>query len=91
MRKEIVEVAEIELEGIKESKSKPHDPPAILIMKRKSIRQFPNGQRVALYHIEKLNKFITIPYDTTNDLITTTEESRKDKINTILECARTKG
>lgn len=42
--------------------SKPSDPPNILIMRRKSIRQFPNGQRVALYQIDKLNKYISIPY-----------------------------
>lgn len=41
------------------------DPPAVLIMKRKSIRQFPNGQRVALYYVEKINKYVTLPY---NDL-----------------------
>lgn len=51
-----------ELDEVK-SKSRPHDPPAILIMRRKSIRQFPNGQRVALYYVDKLKKFVTIPYD----------------------------
>jgi hypothetical protein len=38
------------------------DPPAVLIMKRKSIRQFPNGQRVALYYVDKINKYVTVPY-----------------------------
>ena len=33
------------------------DPPNVLIMKRKSVRQFPNGQRVALYYVDKINKF----------------------------------
>jgi hypothetical protein len=42
--------------------SKPADPPPVLIMRRKSIREFPNGQRVALYQVDKLNKYITIPY-----------------------------
>jgi hypothetical protein len=91
MRKQIVEVSELEFEGLKESKVHPQDPPAILVMKRKSIRQFPNGQRVALYHIEKLNKFITIPYDVKGDLITTTEETKKDTLKTILGCARNRG
>lgn len=45
--------------------AKPMDPPPILIMRRKSIRQFPNGQRVAMYKIDKLNKFVTIPYGET--------------------------
>jgi len=38
------------------------DPPAVLIMKRQSIRQFMNGQRVALYYVEKINKYVTVPY-----------------------------
>jgi hypothetical protein len=38
------------------------DPPAVLIMKRKSIRQFPNNQRVALYYVDKINKYVTVPY-----------------------------
>jgi hypothetical protein len=41
----------------------PQDPPAILIMRRKQIRQFPGGQRVALYYVDKLNKYITVPYE----------------------------
>lgn len=40
----------------------PLDPPAILIMKRKSIRQYPNDQRVALYFVDKINKYVTVPY-----------------------------
>ena len=53
------------LEGSVEvnEESKPHDPPAIMVMRRKSIRQFPNGQRVALYYIDKLKKYVTVPYD----------------------------
>jgi hypothetical protein len=39
------------------------DPPNVLIMKRKSVRQFPNGQRVALYYVDKINKYVTIPYE----------------------------
>ena len=38
------------------------DPPAILIMRRKSIRQFPNNQRVALYFVDKINKYVSVPY-----------------------------
>ena len=39
-----------------ESKDKNIDPPNMLVMKRKSIRQYPNGQRVALYFVDKVNK-----------------------------------
>ena len=47
-------------EGVKHQKQM--DPPAVLIMKRKSIRQFPNDQRVALYYVDKINKYVTVPY-----------------------------
>lgn len=50
-------------EGRKEQKNVPMDPPAVLIMKRKSVRQFPNGQRVALYYVDKINKYVTVPYE----------------------------
>lgn len=46
----------------KQNHSQPHDPPAVLVMRRKSIRQFPNGQRVALYYVHKINKYVTVPY-----------------------------
>jgi flagellum-specific peptidoglycan hydrolase FlgJ len=48
-------------------------PPQVLLLKRRSIRQYPNGQGVALYFSDALNKFIAIPYgpDTIN---VTTEE-----------------
>jgi hypothetical protein len=38
------------------------DPPAVLLMKRKSVRMFPNNQRVALYFVDKINKYVTVPY-----------------------------
>lgn len=40
----------------------PSDPPAMLVMRRTSIRMFPNGQRVALYFVDKINKYISVPY-----------------------------
>lgn len=39
------------------------DPPALLIMRRKAIRMFPDGKRVVMYYIDKLSKYISIPYD----------------------------
>ena len=50
------------LRSDKKESSKQMDPPAVLIMKRKSIRQFPDGQRVALYYVDKINKYVTVPY-----------------------------
>lgn len=55
-------------------KSAPQDPPVLLVMRRKSIRQFPNGQRVALYFIDKLNKYVSVPYDDKGNMSLTIEE-----------------
>lgn len=38
------------------------DPPQVLLMKRKWVRMFPNNQRVALYYVDKINKYVTVPY-----------------------------
>lgn len=38
--------------------------PMVLILKRKSIRAFPDGQRVALYWADKLKTYISVPYST---------------------------
>ena len=46
----------------KQNHSQPHDPPPVLVMKRKSIRLFPDGRRVALYYVDKINKYVTVPY-----------------------------
>ena len=45
------------------SEVKNTDPPAVLVMRRKSIRVFPDGKRVALYFVDKLNKYVTVPYE----------------------------
>ena len=38
------------------------DPPAVLVLKRKAIRVFPNEKKVALYHSDVLGKYISVPY-----------------------------
>lgn len=43
--------------------AKDSDPPPVLILRRKSIRVFPNNQKVALYLADKINKYIVVPYD----------------------------
>lgn len=56
------------------NKQHPMDPPAVLIMKRKSIRQFPNNQRVALYYVDKIDKYVTVPYTAMQWSATTAED-----------------
>jgi hypothetical protein len=71
------------LEG-KSSKSRELDPPAVLIMRRKSVRQFPNGQRVALYYVDKINKYVTVPYEDMQ-WSTTDEETVFDKVKNCIK------
>lgn len=48
--------------SIKEAKESNFDPPYVLVLKRQSIRLFPNNTKVALYYNEKLNKTFSVPY-----------------------------
>jgi hypothetical protein len=54
------------------------DPPVIIVLKRKGIRIFPDGKRVALYNNDKLGLTFTIPYSTSkgieNPMVGVTEE-----------------
>ena len=59
-------------------------PPPMLIMRRHSFRQFPNGQMVALYYIDKINKYVTIPF-TSLQLASVKEETTLDILNSIVE------
>lgn len=44
-------------------KDHPKDPPPIILLKRKAIRVFPNGKRVAMYYAQSIDRYISIPYD----------------------------
>ena len=78
-------------EADKQDHGHPKDPPAILIMRRKAIRQYPNGQRVALYYVDKLNKYVTVPYSDMQWSAMpegytppTKQELREDRLQTIM-------
>lgn len=74
---EILEVEELPNLLGEAVQKKAMDPPAVLLMKRKSIRQFPNGQRVALYYVDKIDKYVTVPYTAMQWSSTTTTEETK--------------
>jgi hypothetical protein len=38
------------------------DPPVVLVIKRKAIRMYPDGTRIALYYNERLRKYFSVPY-----------------------------
>ena len=60
--------------------SSPQDPPTILIMRRKSVRQFPGGQRVALYYIDKLKQYVTVPYGQSSGGLSTNMSMVKEDV-----------
>tara|TARA_B100001094_G_scaffold112923_1_gene108866 strand:- start:3114 stop:3746 length:633 start_codon:yes stop_codon:yes gene_type:complete len=38
------------------------DPPFVLVFKRKAIRPYPGGMKVAMYYNKNLDKYVTVPY-----------------------------
>lgn len=38
------------------------DPPVVLVIRRKAVRLYPDGTRVALYWSDKLKKYFSVPY-----------------------------
>ena len=40
------------------------DPPVMLVIKRKAVRLYPDGTRVALYWSDKLKRYFSVPYGT---------------------------
>ena len=39
-----------------------NDPPFVLVLKRRGIRLYPDGTRIALYYNERIDKYFSIPY-----------------------------
>ena len=61
-----------------------HDPPFVLILKRRAIRLYPDGTKVALYRNDRLNKVFAVPYDTTMDPVIQAEEVKlKEAVDAI--------
>lgn len=40
------------------------DPPVMLVIKRRAVRLYPDGTRVALYWSDKLKRYFSVPYGT---------------------------
>jgi len=54
------------------------DPPAVMVIKRKAIRLYPDGTRVALYWSDKLKKYFSVPYGPALDATIQAEEYVKE-------------
>jgi hypothetical protein len=56
----------IKEEAIQLDESK--EPPFVLVLKRKAIRVYPDGTKIALYYNDKLKRIFTVPYDTMDNI-----------------------
>jgi hypothetical protein len=50
------------------------DPPVVMVIKRKAVRLYPDGTRVALYWSDKLKKYFSVPYGPAVDSTIQAEE-----------------
>lgn len=60
--------------------------PPIIIMKRRAIRVFPDGQKVALYWADRINKYISVPFQSIG--ISEAKEDDDSDIETGIEARR---
>ena len=44
------------------------EPPFVLVLKRKAIRLYPDGTKIALYYNDRLKRIFTVPYDTLDNV-----------------------
>lgn len=66
---------------IEESAGSPFqkDPPFVLVLRRKAIRLYPDGTKVALYYNQKLDKHFSVPYGENVDSPIQAEETSIDE------------
>jgi len=72
------DVDAIEAESLNES-GDTKDTPYILLLKRKAIRIYPDGTKVALYHNKQLDKYFSVPYGPGVDAAIQAEETELDE------------
>lgn len=56
------------------SSDSPNDPPYVLVLRRKAIRLYPDGGRVALYYTPQVDKYFSVPYGFGADTVVQAEE-----------------
>ena len=64
------------------------DVPFILVLKRKAIRMYPDGTKIALYHNEKLNKYFSVPYSTDKNIDAAIQAEETDITNVAFDSIR---
>ncbi len=53
---------EQDMENVKEDVSKVKNHPFVLVLKRKAIRPYPGGTKIALYYNKQIDKYFSVPY-----------------------------
>jgi hypothetical protein len=51
------------VEAVEDNVIPPSDPPFVLLLKRRAVRLFPDGTKVALYYNDKLKKVFSVPFN----------------------------
>jgi hypothetical protein len=68
----------IETDQLDEAQNPGPTPPYVLLLKRKAIRLYPDGTKIALYYNKQINKFFSVPYDTPTGTAIQAEEASHD-------------
>ena len=53
-----------------------NDPPPVLVLRRTGVRDFPTGERVALYYNSKLKLTFSVPYGSKKGVVSVGEEHK---------------
>ena len=57
------------------------DPPVVLVIKRKAVRLYPDGTRIAMYWSDKLKRVFSLPYGPAVDAVVQAEEYVQELLN----------
>ena len=71
---------EVELEEARMDTPLVPDPPVVLVIKRKAVRLYPDGTRIALYWSDKIKRAFSIPYGPMVDAPVQAEEYIKELV-----------
>jgi len=71
---------EIELDEARMDTPLVPDPPVVLVIKRKAVRLYPDGTRIALYWSDKLKRVFSVPYGMPMDAPIQAEEYIKELV-----------
>jgi hypothetical protein len=74
------QLEEARMDSVGSSYSLLPDPPAVLVIKRKAVRLYPDGTRIAMYWSDKLKRVFSLPYGPAVDAVVQAEEYVKELI-----------